>query len=77
LNQDYAGLLISLARQQHPDTSAINDAEIVWRLKQDHHAGLIVKSESAARVRELLASYEWRFTEDFYAYEPPRDKPGH
>jgi biotin carboxylase len=77
LKQDYAGLLISLARQQHPDTSAYNDAEIVWRLVQDHHAGLIVKSQSAARVRELLAAYEWRFTEDFYAYEPPRDKPGH
>ena len=77
LNQDYAALLISLARQQHPDTSAYTDAEIVWRLVQDHHAGLIVKSPSAARVRELLASYEWRFTEDFYAYAPPRDKPGH
>ena len=44
---------------------------------QDHHAGLIVKSESAARVRELLSAYERRFTEDFYAYEPPREKPGH
>jgi len=77
VNQNYAGLLISLARQQHPDTSAYNDAEVVWRLIQDHHAGLIVKSPSAARVRELLLAYERRFTEDFYAYEPPRDKPGH
>jgi glutathione synthase/RimK-type ligase-like ATP-grasp enzyme len=76
-NQDYAALLISLARQQHPDTSAYNDREIVWRLVQDHHAGLIVKSPSAARVRELLCAYESRFTEDFYAYEPPRDKPSH
>ena len=77
LNHDYAALLISLARQQHPDTSAYNDPEIVWRLVQDHHAGLIVKSPSAARVRELLSTYERRFTEDFYAYEPPREKPGH
>ena len=77
VNRDYAALLISLARQQHPDTSAYNDAEIVWRLVQDHHAGLIVKSASAARIRELLSAYELRFTEDFYAYQPPRDKPGH
>ena len=77
VNQDYAALLISLARQEHPDTSAYNDPEIVWRLVQDHHAGLIVKSPSAARVRELLSAYEPRFTEDFYAYQPPRDKPGH
>lgn len=74
---DYAALLISLARQQHPDTSAYTDAEIVWRLVQDHHAGLIVKSASAGRVRELLGEYERRFTEDFYAYEPPRDKLSH
>ena len=75
--QDYAGLLISLARQERPDTSAYNDPEVVWRLVQNHHAGLIVKSPSAARVRELLSAYEPRFTEDFYAYQPPRDKPGH
>jgi hypothetical protein len=76
-NQDYAALLISLSRQEHPDTSAYQDPEIVWRLVQDHHAGLILKSPSAARIRELLSDYERRFTEDFYAYEPPRDKPGH
>ena len=76
-NQDYAALLISLSRQEHPDTSAYQDPEIVWRLVQDHHAGLILKSPSAARIRELLSDYEKRFTEDFYAYEPPRDKPGH
>ena len=77
VTRDYAGLLISLARQEHPDTSVYNDPEVVWRLVQDHHAGLIVKSPSAARVRELLSAYEPRFTEDFYAYQPPRDKPGH
>jgi biotin carboxylase len=77
VNRDYAALLISLARQEHPDTSAYNDPEVAWRLVQDHHAGLIVKSPSAARVRELLSAYEPRFTEDFYAYQPPRDKPGH
>jgi hypothetical protein len=77
VNRDYAALLISLARQEHPDTSAYNDPEVVWRLVQDHHAGLIVKSPSAKRVRELLSAYEPRFTEDFYAYQPPRDKPGH
>jgi biotin carboxylase len=75
--QDYAGLLISLARQERPDTTAYRDSEIVWRLTQAHHAGLIVQSPSAARVRELLGEYERRFTEDFYAYAPPRDKPSH
>ena len=30
--EDYAGLLVSLARQEHPDTSQYNDPEIVWRM---------------------------------------------
>ena len=75
--EEYAGLLISLAKQERPDTSGYNDPEVVWRLVQDHHAGLIVRSPSYARVGELLADYERRFVEDFYAYAPPKDKPSH
>src|ERR1043165_9497385 len=41
--QDYAGLLVSLARQQYPDTSAYNDPEIAWRMNKPYHAGLIVR----------------------------------
>src|SRR3954447_21847342 len=37
VQQDYAGLLISLARQQHPDLAAYNDPEVVWRLEQEHY----------------------------------------
>jgi biotin carboxylase len=75
--QDYAALLISLARQERSDMSAYTDPEIVWRMSKDHHAGLIVKSASASRVQELLESYTQRFRKDFYAYAPPRDKPSH
>ena len=73
--QDYAALLISLARQPQPDTSAYHDPEIVWRMSQDHHAGLIVKSPDLERVRHLLDDYTRRFRDDFYAYAPPKDKP--
>ena len=41
---DYAGIVLSLARQEHPDMSAYTDAEIVTRLEKAHHAGLIVRS---------------------------------
>jgi hypothetical protein len=75
--QDYAALLISLARQPQPDTSAYHDPEIVWRMSQDHHAGLIVRSPDQARVQQLLEAYTQRFREDFYAYAPPKDKPSH
>jgi len=72
---DYAGLLVSLARQEHPDTSAYTDPEIVWRMDKDHHVGLMVKSPSIGRVQELLDSYARRFEQDFFAYIAPKDKP--
>ncbi len=67
---DSAGLLISLARQEWPDTSAYDDPEIVWRLDKRHHAGLLVASPRPERVEELLRSYMRRFREDFHASMP-------
>lgn len=72
---DYSGLLVSLARQEQPDTAAYTDPEIVWRMNKDHHVGLLVRSASPDRVRELLASYARRFETDFFAYIPPQGKP--
>jgi biotin carboxylase len=72
---DYAGVIISLARQEHPDTSAYDDPEIVYRLNKSHHAGLVVASSDHNRVKHLLESYTARFYKDFYATEPPLDKP--
>jgi biotin carboxylase len=68
--RDYAGLVISLARQEWPDTSAYTDPEIVWRLKKRQHVGLIVKSAKRTRVHELIAGYMQRFREDFFATLP-------
>jgi len=71
----YAGVVISLARQEWPDTSRYIDPEIVWRLTKRHHVGLIVASPDPHRVEELLDQYVRRFSEDFFAYAPPPDKP--
>lgn len=73
---DFAGLLISLARQEWPDTSAYNDPEIVWRMNdKSHHVGLIVRSPDSNRVEQLIAEYVQRFHHDFFASAPPKDKP--
>jgi biotin carboxylase len=72
---DYSGILISLAKQQWPDTSAYNDPEIVWRMQKEYHAGLIVASPAHERVKALLDSYAERFYQDFYATAPLPDKP--
>ncbi len=75
--EDYAGLLVSLARQEHPDTAQFTDSEIVWRINKEHHVGMIVRSPSAARVRELLEDYTGRVARDYHASAPPQDRPGH
>jgi len=73
---DSAGLLISLARQEQPDTSAYNDPEIVWRMgDKKHHVGLIVKSPDPKRVEELMWNYAQRFRQDFFASAPPKERP--
>jgi biotin carboxylase len=73
--EDYAGVILSLARQDNPDTSAYNDPEVCLRIKRHHHAGLILRSTDQSRVQELLENYAQRFAQEFLAVEPPRDKP--
>jgi biotin carboxylase len=75
IRRDYAGILLSLARQETPDTSAYNDPEIIYRVIKYHHAGLIVKSPSSERVAQLLDSYAPRFAADFLATQPVPEKP--
>jgi biotin carboxylase len=73
--QDYAGVILSLARQEQPDTTAYHDPEIVYRVNKFHHAGFIVKSPSPERVKELLDSYAQRFVHDFLATQPVPERP--
>jgi len=68
---NYAGVIISLARQEWPDTSAYQDPEIVWRLHKANHAGFVVTSPNHDRVVALLDQYARRFSEDFLASMPP------
>jgi hypothetical protein len=75
VREEYAGVILSLARQENPDTSAYNDPEVFARIKKHHHAGLILRSTHPERIRPLLENYAIRFAEDFLAVEPPREKP--
>jgi len=75
LRKEHAGIILSLAKQETPDTSAYTDDEIVYRVKKRHHAGLIVRSPRFERVNELLDSYAQRFVDDFVAVVPPPERP--
>jgi hypothetical protein len=72
---DYAGLVLSLARQEWPDTSGFTDPEIAKRIDKRHHVGLVVRSPDFARVQELLARYAARITDEFLAILPPLERP--
>jgi hypothetical protein len=75
VREEYAGVILSLARQEWPDTSGYNDPEVFLRIKKHHHAGLILRSGEPGRVPSLLETYAQRFAEEFMAVEPPREKP--
>jgi len=75
VREEYAGVILSLARQEEPDTSRYNDPEVVLRIKKHHHAGLILRSGDSGRLPALLESYAQRFAEEFLAVQPPREKP--
>ncbi len=70
-----AGLVLSLARQERPDTTAYDDEEIVYRVDRPQHAGLIVASTEPRRVDALIADYTRRFQLDFFATAPLPDRP--
>lgn len=73
--EEYAGVILTLARQEDPDTSAYNDPEVYLRIKKHHHAGLVLKSEEPRRIPALLEKYARQFAEEFTAIQPQKDKP--
>jgi biotin carboxylase len=75
LRRDYAGVIVSLARQELPETSAYTDPEIVYRISKYHHAGFVLQSPRVERIQELLDAYAMRFRVDFMATQPVPDRP--
>jgi len=71
--QNYAGVIVTLARQEYPDTMAYQDPEISWRMNKRHHVGFVVASHDHDRVKFLLEDYTRRFADDFFAVLPPRE----
>jgi biotin carboxylase len=75
VRQEYGGVAVSLARQEHPCTSSYTDPEIVYRACKPWHVGLVVRSPDCERVKDLLSRYVRRLSDDFTAVAPPEEKP--
>ncbi len=73
VRQDHTGIIVSLSRYQHPDDSGFNDPEIQWRVRKDHHIGMILKAEHRERIQALLDQYADRIRNDFHASAPPKE----
>jgi hypothetical protein len=65
VKKEYAGIVLTLSKYQHPDLSSFDDDEVCFRVPLEYHAGLIVQSQSHERILELLDTYAERLTRDF------------
>jgi len=72
--QLHAGTIISLAKQEQPDTSSFNDSEITYRINKKNHIGFIVASQQPERVADLLNNYSERIAKDYLAVMPAATK---
>jgi hypothetical protein len=77
LKQRYGGVVISLARQEHPDTSPFTDPEIVQRIDMKNHIGFVLAADQPERIEELLVDYMTRIQRDYHAVLPGADKVSH
>lgn len=77
VENNYSGIIISLTRQQYPNLAGFDAPEIYWRMNEEYHIGMIVKSESRERVIEILNDYAQRIYQNFHASAPVPDKPTH
>jgi biotin carboxylase len=71
----YAGIITSLAKQEWPDLSAYGDPEIFWQLDKPYHAGFVLRSKHYNVIGDLLEKYTQRFYQDFFTSAPMKDRP--
>jgi biotin carboxylase len=75
VKQEFAALMVCLARDEWPDTGQFDAPEIFWRMPKKHHVGMVVASPSYARVQAIVADYVPRLAEQYVATAPPMDSP--
>ncbi len=74
LRDEYAGIALALANQEHPDTSHYTDEEIVYRVDKPKHVGLIFRTKEKSQLEELLGNYRERITNDFLQIAPAKER---
>jgi biotin carboxylase len=73
--KNFAGLLVSLAKEEKPNTDIFQDVTIAKRLKKDYHVGLVFKDKKQEVITQKLAEYEHIIREKYMNILPPTNKP--
>ena len=74
----YSGIIIYLSSHLCPDYTPFNDPEVVWKMNDEYHIGLIVRSKNRERVLELMEKYAMMIRDlGYHASAPAPDKPVH
>jgi hypothetical protein len=71
---EYGGLLLTLAKDERPDTKMFDAPEVVYRSPEKSHIGLVLRSPDHARIEKLLAEYIDR-VKPMVASMPALEKP--
>ena len=71
----FAGLIVALAKELHPDTSEFENNEIYRFLPIDYHIGIVYKSDSEDKIQERLDEAALLITEKILNILPPKEKP--
>jgi len=71
----FAGLIIALAKDLHPDTSEFECEEIYKFLPIDYHIGIVYKSDNETKIQEKLDESAATITEKILNILPPKEKP--
>jgi biotin carboxylase len=65
VKKEFAGIVLTLSKFEHPDLSEFSDSEVCFRVPLEYHAGMIVNSEKQERVMELLDDYAERLVRSY------------
>jgi hypothetical protein len=71
IRKEFAGIVLTLSKFEHPDLTEFDEGEICFRVPLEYHAGLIVRSNKNARILELLDNYSIRLIRDFATVAQP------
>jgi hypothetical protein len=73
----FAGIIVSLARQEWPDMSPFNAPEVCWRMKKPFHVGMILRSNNEKKLQSVMDEYTEIIAAHYNASAPVPDRPTH